>query len=1091
MDQKKRTNVSHAKRIAWILAAVIGLFIRFEATAESLKIEGAKRHPTVFITPEDVQRAKINISRYPWARQIADAVRREADSWIVRDDGWLRGVVPPPGAAFTYGLTGCPVCGAFWGPWARDAATFDRPGGVTCRNGHRLPDAAHPDSGTGYVAPDGRIHYIVGAYNAWVVETLTFQALESLAHAYTLTGDERYAAKASVILDALAAIYPSCHKGCWDYPSTPPSGRLDRPWYQASRVLIHYVDQYDQLFHSKSLDLPSVVSGMSRRKNVEENLLKDGGAYCYEHSKIGRLNNGEADYERGALAVGVCLGIPEYVRWAVDGPFGIRVLLENNIGRDGDYFEVTSMYADHTRELYFTFAEPMLHYRGSAYPAGLNLYRDPKFIRYLEPHNLPLHGAGHMPRYGDAPPDLARRDVPSRPFDRSDYDFLEKLYARTANPEIGALLSWLADGKFDWLRSLASTGDPSGLSIPDRRMSAGMSIYREPGDRLGGGFSDRIWMLFHAGTPPAAIKELSPDWRRRLLASDFQGQKGLAILRAGEGAEAQALLLRYGPSLNHGHLDDLNINYFARGYELTYDLGYGSTAASQTQTSWSKMTASHNLVVVDEKSQREGGTTGGSLRLFADTPAVQAIEASSDLSYSSQDVSVYRRTAALIGSGQGAFLVDFFRVRGGSQHDWIFHAPGSVMQLTGLTVGTEQAGSLAGTDISWSDKQLTEGDIQGHPNTPSWIAPPGNGYGFLIRPSRGAPADAWSADWEIDPRAHVRVSMPATPGVEVISTLAHGLYPHYPQARYLLVRRRGKNLDSPFMAAIEPYASTPGITRVERLPVDGDTPEIAPLAMKIEGKNGRTDFVYSAADAAERRTAAMTVAGRLIHLRRRGGELESLTLIGGRRFSGSGWMLDTDEDGWRGAVSAVVQRGNTFTTAERLPADGRLTGATVIFSNPGYSRTTAYRIVGVERSDRLSRVRVDGTFRMGMGRVETVGENGTLSSRIPHEYAFSSSAAGAGNFFSGKRIVAASGAGTTIRSMKPGDPLVLAVESTSGFKPGDRFDYEDVQAGDRFEILSTCTLTRTAPQRYQVGGNTFATVSAPVGITVVRQKKAE
>ena len=259
MVQRKRTNVSHARRIAWILAAVIGFFIRFEATAEALKIEGAKRHPTVFVSPDEILRARTNIARFPWARQIADAVRLEADAWLRRDDGWLRSVVPPPGAAFAYGITGCPICGAFWGPWARDSATFDNPGGVTCRNGHRLPDADHPDSGSGYVAPDGRIHYIVGAYNAWVVETLTFKALENLVHAYTLTGNERYAEKASVILDALAAIYPNSHKGCWDYPSSPLSGRLDRPWYQASRVLIHYVDQYDQLFHSKALDLPSVT----------------------------------------------------------------------------------------------------------------------------------------------------------------------------------------------------------------------------------------------------------------------------------------------------------------------------------------------------------------------------------------------------------------------------------------------------------------------------------------------------------------------------------------------------------------------------------------------------------------------------------------------------------------------------------------------------------------------------------------------------------------------------------------------------------------------------------------------------------------
>ena len=49
-----------------------------------------------------------------------------------------------------------------------------------------------------------------------------------------------------------------------------------------------------------------------------------------------------------------------------------------------------------------------------------------------------------MPRYGDAPPDFVRRPVPARPFERSDYDFLEKLWARTGDAGAGTLLAWLA-----------------------------------------------------------------------------------------------------------------------------------------------------------------------------------------------------------------------------------------------------------------------------------------------------------------------------------------------------------------------------------------------------------------------------------------------------------------------------------------------------------------------------------------------------------------------------------------------------------------------------------------------------------------------
>src|ERR1035438_5526229 len=249
---------------------------------------------------------------------------------------------------------------------------------------------------------------IVGAHNAWAVETLTFKAADNLAYAYTLTGDERYAAKASLILDALAAIYPSCDKGSWDYPSHPPSGRFNRPWYQVARVLVHYVDQYDQVFPSPSLEVPSLKPGLTRRQNIEANLLKNGGAYCFAESQSGGLNNGEADYLRGALAVGVCLELPEYIRWAVDGPFGIYSMLENNLDRDGQYFETSTLYASHSRGLHLTFAVPLLNYRGSAYPQVVNLYQHPKFRRFLQLLDSSLDCAGHSPRFGDSSPDTAR-----------------------------------------------------------------------------------------------------------------------------------------------------------------------------------------------------------------------------------------------------------------------------------------------------------------------------------------------------------------------------------------------------------------------------------------------------------------------------------------------------------------------------------------------------------------------------------------------------------------------------------------------------------------------------------------------------------
>ncbi len=339
-----------------------------------IAVEGAPRHPTVTVTPEDVERARQRVRTEPDAKAWFESVKKRAAVWAERDPAWVHEAMPAEGACFAYGFTGCPICGSRWGSWGSARASFDQPGTVKCAKGHVLPDEKHPDPGTGYTAQDGRIHYFVGSYNAWVVETVLFKIAKPYANLYLLGGDARAGRMAAVILDEIARIYPSCDKGSWDYPSNPPSGRLNRPWYQVARVLVHYVDIYDRVFDHPALDEPSAVSGLTRRQNIEKNLLRNGAKYCYDMSiKQGGLHNGQADYLRGVLAVGVVLGIPEYITWPVDGPYGIRTMLANNVDRDGRYFETSASYAWHTRSLYLTFSEPLFNYRGSAYPNGLNL----------------------------------------------------------------------------------------------------------------------------------------------------------------------------------------------------------------------------------------------------------------------------------------------------------------------------------------------------------------------------------------------------------------------------------------------------------------------------------------------------------------------------------------------------------------------------------------------------------------------------------------------------------------------------------------------------------------------------------------------
>ncbi len=1004
------------------------------ASAETLAEEGAPRHPTVYQTPENVARARDNIKRFDWAKKTADEIVAQADGWLERPDGWYRDNMPGAGACFAYGFTGCPICGAnLGGWWIRANASWDKPGQITCGKGHLLPDTAHPDPGTGYRAKDGRIHYLKGTYNSWAIEQMTMRASDSLAAAYSLTGDEKYARKAALILDLVAAIYPACDKGSWDYPSDPPSGRLNRPWYQVARVLVHLVNQYDQIYASKALDEPSAVPGLTRRANIEENMLKNGAAYCYQQSLAGGLHNGEADYIRGTLAAGVCLGIPEYVRWAVDGPFGILTMLDNNLDRDGAYFETSPGYSTHARGLYTTFAEPLINYRGSAYPNGLNLYEHPQFRRFMTLYNTSFLCAGHTPPFGDNSPNTKRVDPSAPVTNRSDYLCLEYLLAREDDPrerrDLEGILRWAARGEINAERA----------NLLDRR-----------------------WALFHTEAAPGGPARLTAEVERAVTGCHLLGQKGIGILRAGEGKEAQALLLRFGPSLVHGHLDDLNINYFARGYELTYDLGY-DLGSTHTQVGWARQTASHNLVVVDESSQYNARSgSGGSLHLLTDTPDVKAIEASSEISYAALGVSLYRRTNALIAGPGGSYLLDIFRVRGGKQHDYLFHAPSPEAAFDGVRLGEEQPGSLAGADIAWGEKQLNDGDMDGYPNKPYWAPPPGNGYGFLCRPRHGQPEANWSASYDIGQDATVRFLSAPQPGTEVITAVAPGIYPHHPKARYLLERRKGENLESEFAAVIEPSGGKPAVESIERVALSGPEGEIPAVALTIRRSDGAVDFVYSSGDEIERSWDGGTAAGRFVHARVKGGKAQSLAMTGASGLQAFGVSVKPEEASWHGRVTALDYDKNTVTLNAPLPAGEALKGQIIAFSNPRYTRSTSYRIAKVEKAGTGCVVHLESRLTLGRGIVSKISGERTIVSGIPHEYARPLTRGAEPGFFNGKLLASSGGASAHIRHAVYGTTeLTLHLDSASGFKQGDEFRYCDVQEGDRCEVLSQVWLKRT------------------------------
>lgn len=1024
-------------------------------------------HPTVYLTAAEAARARQRIASDPAAKAWFKSLCKGVDQWSDQTPEWVRGVVPEPGACFAYGFTGCPICGATWGTWGDARASFDNPGHVTCANGHGLPDADHPDPGTGYVGKDKRIHYFVGSYNAWVVETLIFKIAEPDATIWLLNRDDHAGRMAAVILDEIARIYPSCDKGSWDYPSNPPSGRLDRPWYQVARVLVHLVDMYDRVYDHPAMEEPSSVPGLTRRQNIEKNLLLNGAKYCCDEShRTARLHNGQADYLRGVLSVGVLLDLPEYITWPVDGAYGIRAMLANNIDRDGQYYETSNGYSLHTRNLYVTFAGPLRNYRGSVYPDGLNLYDDPRFQAFMLLPQMSLVCHGQNPSFGDDPPATTRRPPPYHPPRCHDSLFTEYLVCGVSDAakraEYASLLRYLRSRGPDAAKQIRDTEEMRVFHGPD----AAVPDERQPGEVI----------------------------RQRLDGSFFFGQKGLAVMRLGKDASAQAAILRFGPSLNHGHLDDLNVNYYARGYELTYDLGY-SLGSTHTQVGWAHATASHNVVVVDEKSQG-GSDSGGSLHYFADLPGLVLAEGSST-AYGHIGVDTYRRLFVLTDE----YALDVFRVRGGKQHDLLLHSASTEVDFDGLSFDAPRPGSLAGAQYQWGDLQLNDGDMKGYPNKPYWNPPPGNGYGFLVQSRFAQPAGHWSATWRLKDQDDTRFQMLAlhNGSEQVISAVAPGLYPRLPKAGYVIRRRAGDELSSCFISVWQSGTGTTGFPvqwlRLADRPGNDNRRVSVDEAMAIEVAlaNRTRDLWLLTPDSRQEVDSPCIVSNyrlkgaiarwRTVNARPTSrpvyapcdvpsGEMVAADLVAGSRLAmnDNAWVAELDAPSRTAKVAALPGGSPAIEIDSEWPADGRYDGCPLYVTNPAYSRNSAYVIDRVE--GRSIRIRQANTL-LGRGLVGEIRDEHRLMSRIPHEYACCMGNCSTSTFFQGKLLRAADGSAAThiTRTALPG-MMEIGVESSAGFKVDQPIVYHDVQPGDTVTVDHYLSVRRIDEGRYELRTNT-------------------
>ncbi|MGI6544284.1 MAG: heparinase II/III domain-containing protein [Limnochordia bacterium] len=1010
-------------------------------------------HPRILYTPEDVARARANVSSSSWGKSVSDSLVRSLQSFMLTDEE-IRELMPEQGAYYLY-LDHYMLCPdgsrMLW-------AGLSNPGKCLC-NGKLLPDQDHPDDGTGWQDDKGDTYYFVARWNGGFVEYIS-GVLDQLAQAYALTGEPKYAHKAAVILDALATIYPTATEGPLDYPGLRPGyegGRLERPYYQTARVLLRYATAVDLIWNSGELEQQSQTNpALTVRENIVYNMLLNGADYCYREANkrgyIDQLHNGTADYNKAILAVGSLLGIDIYIEWGVNGPTSLEIMLANNINRDGMYFETTTLYADVVRTLYAEIAELLYKLRSSKYPNGVNMYDNPRFAA-LYTSKETMFVAGRNPMYGDSAPDEASSI--GKPYNEAAAKLLARLAMRVSDPE---------QREYYW-QKVADAVDVPVFAVID------------------------FWGVMNVSEVPQ-IQSTRADFSQP---SGVVGGSGFVIMRSGKD---RGVVMRYGPTLNHGQYDELSLLIYANGREMSFDPGYGD---AHYRTGFLHQTVAHLTTTVNQQRQLNAHSAGGSLEYFTAVPGMSIASACDVPAYQHLGVSYYCRTLAYADtSSSHSYLVDIFRIQGGSTRDYSFHSRGMQFQITGVDMGAQQPGSVASPNYTWHNQIGEDLRVIPHRNEAySWNAPPGNGYGFLGFPSTGRTDGMWSAAWSGD-RAKLRLTMLPATGREVIVAQAPS---PMGDTKYVLARDRGER--SQYVAVIDATGGNYQVAQVEPLQVaqsavtghtamvaqlnasqsipttQSTTGGFAPTAFSVElaepqiaaaPAGSRVYDVYlSTLDgmiSASSSLGRFATDGEMAMVRLAGNQPIAFHMAKGTTLSANDWTITGVPKAITGKVVAVdYAAGSLLVTASEQLSEAIL-GEYVYVSHERYDHSSPYRISGVSKEGEYYRIRIGpNSFELAMGIVngQPSGQNLPNMTNLP--YSRNVSRGGATTYYDGKLVVNQNGAQTIIQRVQS-DFAGLTVDDTGGFTQGDTLTILDVKAGDDITIPTAVHLTQLDPYTY-------------------------
>jgi hypothetical protein len=651
----------------------------------------------------DIANARANLARHAWAQGVVAGWRRRVDYLLKQDREFVERMIPELTPWSTY-VNNCPACvgkKSSMGEVGVYRWSVERPEQLVCKYcGTVYPNEDYPENDTVVCPKMGQTFGIyrneeerkhpenTGKYAfrwaSWPVSTswsglireykgwYCMSRVLPLAKLCVIEGDMAAGERAVWIMDRVARCFPNWlyHTYNGTVADCPPAeaaaelgrhpragkfpkdviinshnlhqykdhARLCVGFWGAGRFgtgtkedsfLLDFTVAYDLLREVKRPDGSPLMPPAERQRT--EQLLLQGLA---DRENWNEINNKVGPNRAFSAAMGMLFDRPQSVRRALSG---FEQLLDTCFHFDGFCRESPSYSSMHLGLM----ANVPLILRGYSDPAG-HTPKSGKPLRDFDPFT-------EVPRYRLALESMVRMAAPGLRYPViGDTHYKSKVSSR-----------WVEVLACNYGKRYAGLLETlQGAPLAER--GSEYALWYRPADLTATG---------------KAELPLQTEW--------FPGWQ-VAALRTPQPLAGTALYLNGNSYHGHRHDDTLGVSLFAFGQELASDRGY---IWDDPRNAWTKSTESHNLVVVDGKSQPRKGRTS-TLELFAATPAIEVIRARSN---AYPQCELYERTTALVPLAEdGCYVVDVFRVKGGKRHAYGIQCNGSLVETKGVELRPEK-----------------------------------------------------------------------------------------------------------------------------------------------------------------------------------------------------------------------------------------------------------------------------------------------------------------------------------------------------------------------------------------------------------------